>query len=87
MFIHRWLTLGQPRGLADEPPPGSFSLSGHIRFPFRCFVSVLATSPPSRWASPWVFSSFHPSVISRADPLGAVEPERALITNPQASTQ
>lgn len=66
MFTHRWLTLGQPRGLADEPPPGPFSLSGHIRFPFRRFVSVLATSPPSRWVSPWFFLVFiHPSSVGQ----------------------
>lgn len=64
MFIHHWLTLGQPCGQADEPPPGSFSLSGHIRFPFHCFMSVLAPSPPSRWVSLWVFLAFiHPSSV------------------------
>lgn len=40
-------------------------LPGHIRFPFRCFMSVLA-SPPSRWVSPRVFLVFiHPSSVRR----------------------
>lgn len=81
MLIHHWLTLGQPCGLADEPSPGCFSPWPHplpvplfyVRMSFSTFTLGFTMG----------FSSFHPSIIGQADPLGAVEPERAPITNPQ----